>query len=164
MSIQQETIRQQQSFLEYIANKDRQGNLIITGLQESDKDDEGLENILRTVAPDIRHLEYNHKRLGNPETARSPRPILIERLNGSRNKRNTLCGKSNTLKSKPEFKKVFMKKDTHPIFRKEHNRLKKVVWEEKQKPTNQGCNILYDIKKGVVTKDDIVIDRFAINF
>ena len=39
-----------------------------------------------------------------------------------------------------------------------------VAWEEKRKPENQGCNIKYGRKKGIVTKDDVVIDRFAIIF
>ena len=34
-----------------------------------------------------------------------------------------------------------MKKDIHPIFRKEHERLKKLVYEEKKIPANMGCNI-----------------------
>ena len=57
MLTQQQTIRQQQSFLEYIANKDRHGNLIITGLQEAGKDGERVKHILQTVTPDIRNLE-----------------------------------------------------------------------------------------------------------
>ena len=37
-SIQQRTIQEQPSFLEYVANKDRQNNLIITGIRESEND------------------------------------------------------------------------------------------------------------------------------
>ena len=95
--MQQKTIQQQQSFLEYIANKDRHGNLIITGVQEADKNEEDVTNILSTVAPDIQPLQYTDRRLGDPHKVRLPRPILIEISDGSKHKRNKICENSKIL-------------------------------------------------------------------
>ena len=167
INIQQNTIEQQQTFLEYLANKDRQNNLIVTGVTETDQDEAVIKAIFETIVPDADvspEGNYVMQRLGNPETARVPRPVHVRFHNQSLEKKRMIVKNSKKLKDNERYKKVYIKKDTHPVFRKEHNRLSKLAWEEKQKPTNQGCNIKYDRKKRIVTKDDIIIDRFSINF
>jgi hypothetical protein len=68
------------------------------------------------------------------------------------------------LKDIEQYKKVYIKPDQHPVFRKEHMRLRKVAYEERKKAENHGCNIVYSAKEGTVTKDGIVIDKLAIHF
>ena len=162
-STQQKTIRHQQTFLEYLANKDRSRNLIITGLPETDEDEQNINSIFQNVVPNIQPIDYNYRRLGNTDTARLPRPILVELINNSANKRKIIFENSKILKANETLKNIFIKKDTHPIFRKEHSRLSNLVWEEKKKPSNVGCNIIYDRKEGVVKNDGVIIDKFVIN-
>ena len=107
---QQKTIRHQQNFLEYLANKDRSHNLIITGLLEADEDEQSINAIFHSVAPSIQPIENNCRRLGNTDTARMPRPILAELTNNSVNKRKIIFENSkNLLKS-------FHKKKTRTQF------------------------------------------------
>ena len=53
VTIQQRAIQEQQSFIEYLAIKDRQNNLIITGLPESDNNEVDIEDVFRSVGPDL---------------------------------------------------------------------------------------------------------------
>ena len=140
--------------------------MIITGLRESENDEADIEDVFRSVVPDLdldTSSDYKSRRLGNRETARLPRPLLVEFTNKAYNKKKKIKENGKRLKGKDKFDKVYIKSDIHPIFSKEHSRLNTLVWEEKKRPENGGCNILYDRKKGVVTKDDIVIDRFLIH-
>ena len=74
-----------------------------------------------------------------------------------------ICTNSSKLKNSEDYKKVYVKRDTHPAYRKEHDRLYKLVGQERKHPANQGINIIYDLKAVVVTKDGNVIDRFSPN-
>ena len=75
-----------------------------------------------------------------------------------------ICLNAKNLKDNQQYKTVYIKRDEHPAFRKEHARLYKYVSEERKCPENQGTNIIYIRKAGIVTKDDVVIDRFSPNF
>ena len=79
-------------------------------------------------------------------------------------KRKKILQNNKNLKDIAQYQKVYIKPDQHPVFRKEHNRLRKVVYEEKKKAENQGCNIVYKAKEGIVTKDGVTIDKFVIHF
>ena len=86
---QSKTIHQQQIFLEYLANKDCQNKLIITGIPEGD-DVKNIEELFETLLPneDVRTTQdFDFHRLGNPETNRKPRPILTEFHNNTTEKK-----------------------------------------------------------------------------
>ena len=68
------------------------------------------------------------------------------------------------LKGAEGFDRVYVKRDVHPAIRKEHSRLYKLVKDEKQKPENQGCDVVYDMKNGVVKRGDVVIATYAPHF
>ena len=164
LSIQQKTIKHQQSFIEFLANKDRRNNLIITGVPEAERDEEAVTDIFEIVVPEIReNLEYEFKRLGDPAKARLPRPILLELLNDSKMKKDVILKNTKKLKENDQNSNIFVKKDTHPVFRKEHSRLYKLVSDESKLPVNQGSSIIYN-RKGVITKDGMIIDRYQPHF
>ena len=76
-----------------------------------------------------------------------------------------ICSTANELKSAGEmFRSVYIKTDIHPAVRKELGRLRKRAYDEKDKPDNVGANIVYDHKNRVVTRNDVVIDRFYPKF
>ena len=58
------------------------------------------------------------------------------------------------------YKKIYIKKDTHPGVRREWKRLKDAEEEEKKKATNVGCNIRLDYKERVLYRDNVIIDRW----
>ena len=170
---QRKIINNHQKFLESLANKDRQCNLIITGVMEH-------ENTSNDISPEERETPDSYEnrkvteimnillpedlgdlvieRIGNPETARKPRPIRVKlKLSIIRNK---ICSNSKLLKDKHGFDKIYVKKETHPSIRKENARIYKLVKTEEERPENQGCNIFYGWKTRVVKKDDVIIDRF----
>jgi hypothetical protein len=72
--------------------------------------------------------------------------------------------KTSTDDNASTLKKIYINKDVHPAWRKEHNRLRKVVKEEKEKTENAAVEILYDPKKRVVTRDGLIIDKFTPHF
>ena len=58
------------------------------------------------------------------------------------------------------YSRIYIKKDIHPAVRKELGRLRKVAKDENEKAENSGCTIVFDHKNRVVTRDNVVIDRF----
>ena len=58
------------------------------------------------------------------------------------------------------FRYVYVKKDVHPLVRKELDRLREVTKREKERPENQGKNVRYDFSERKVYVDDVVVDSF----
>ena len=62
------------------------------------------------------------------------------------------------------YSRVYIKKDTHPVVRKEIGRLRQKERDEKNKAENTNVEIKYDAKNRVLTRDGIIIDRFTPTF
>ena len=62
------------------------------------------------------------------------------------------------------YSRVYIKKDIHPVVRKEIGRLRKKVRDENAKAENDGVNIVYDAKNRIVTRNGVIIDRFTPKF
>ena len=156
-------IKNQQTFLEQVANNERKNNLIFTGIIEENSAEEVIKQICQEIAPDLlsdQKLSFNWKRLGN-DLAHKPRPLLVELTGPFKSEvKNTILINAKTLKGKENFNKIYINRDIHPTFRKEYKRLYDVVKTERRIPANQGCNIIFDRKNGVVKKDDIIIDTY----
>ena len=160
-------IMNQQNFLESIDARDRQRNAVFLGvpeqadeLGESDVDKIGF--VIETIGSSSNIAETEMKRLGKPGMG-NKRPILV--VFPSKIARNEVLDKANQLKSNNGehadiLKKIYIKKDVHPVVRKERDRLRKVVKNERDRPENENVEIVYDMKKGIVTRDGVVIDRF----
>ena len=63
-----------------------------------------------------------------------------------------------------DFKKIYVKKDTHPGVRKEWKRLYDAMAQEQRKPENAGANIQLDKKERVLRRDGRVIDKWKPSF
>ena len=63
-----------------------------------------------------------------------------------------------------EMKKIYIKKDVHPLISKEFYRLKTVEEQEKAKPENQGREVKYNADVRTITVDGIIIDSFRSQF
>ncbi len=167
-----EIIRNQQVFMETIDSRERQCNLIITGLPETagslaDNDEGRVMKVIGIVNDAIKQEDIvEAKRLGAAGEGKK-RPLLV-RLSDKK-KRDSIVENSKALKAfqgddKEVIQQVYVKKDIHPALRKEYDRLRKVLRLERTKAENEGTNISYDSRRRVVTRDGLVIDRFNPNF
>ena len=69
-----------------------------------------------------------------------PRPLLV--VVDSKSIRDDMLEKSKKLRELQEnYKKIYIKKDSHPEVRKEWKRLRDAEDAEKSKSVNAGCNI-----------------------
>ena len=96
------------------------------------------------------------KCIGNPEKRR---PILV--VVNSREERDAALDKAKRLKDMEIYKRIFVKRDTHPSVRAEWTRLHEVVRREKANPDNARCDITLDYRARKVYKDGSVIDQWS---
>ena len=81
----------------------------------------------------------------------------------SRSVRDDILEKAKKLKESGDtFKKVFIKKDVHPSVRAEWKRLFDVEKNEKNRPENQGANIVFNIRERKIYKDNVLIDQWSL--
>jgi len=154
----------QQRFLEQLDARDRQQNLIVTGVPEdgasldgATTDREKCNAVLSTIGVTGAQL-IDVRRLGKPDRARR-RPILLKVASKAR--RDEILANTKVLKERDAFKKIYVKKDLHPAVRNEWKRLRDVESAEKRKPENQGCSIELDYISREVKRDDVVIDSWS---
>ena len=157
---------QHQKYLESCEATKRASNIIITGVPETDMHvDDAVyssdENKVRCVLDGIHQeaVEFQEcSRLGQAATTHA-RPLKVKLRNSQ--DRPTILANSKHLKNKnPPLNKVYVKKDVHPMVRKEFARLRRVEKEEKDKPENQGRSVKYDAETRCVLIDGIIIDKF----
>ena len=157
----------QQIFLEKMDAHDRQKNVVITGLPEGPDvlgpDDQGkVATVLQAIECTASVNDLQLKRFGRVSEG-NIRPLLV--VFPSRELRDDATSKANKLKgnqspNKEKLQKIFLKKDRHPVWRTEYNRIYKVIRDERNRPENQGTEIRYDRQTRAVTRDGVVIDRF----
>lgn len=161
-------VKNQQTFLETVDARERQLNAVITGLSEQPDalgmDDRAkVDSILAIVAPDTTSQVTEIKRLGEQNGSRN-RPIMATFASKKARDEATKNSKELDDYKGPNkdiiVKKVYLKKDLHPAWRREHARLRKLAKDESKKPENQGIEVKYDFKQRVVTRAGQVIDRF----
>ena len=124
-------------------------------------DQSKVERILHEAGydEDVDLTNWEVKRLGQ-ENDRRKRPILV--VVDNQKQRNNILDKAKNLKEKREpFSSIYVKKDVHPAVREELGRLRKRERDEKERPENQGVNIVYDKQQRVLLRDGLVIDRYA---
>ena len=91
------------------------------------------------------------------------RPLKVV-LPNAENCKNILDNTSKLKAAGATFEKIYIKKDTHPVFRKEFARIRKVEKEEREKPENQGLEVKYDRDARTLSVNGIIIDRYQPHF
>jgi hypothetical protein len=159
----------QQVYLESIDARERSQNAIVMGVPESEDqamgvDDEAkMQLVMQTIEIPWASAQVTAMKRLREQAANKKRPILLTfATTDARNKTLENAKKLNSATGthSVSLKKIFVKKDVHPMWKKEHARLRRVVKEEKEKPGNAGIHIEYDYKNRVVLRDGVVIDRF----
>jgi uncharacterized protein YdcH (DUF465 family) len=178
----------QQAFLEATDARERACNAIITGVSEEPDelgsgDREKVAAILNIILQGNQPADgaesgsnadplaniTDLKRLGNVVEGKT-RPLLVTFVTkGSRDKttdnaRNLKKYKSTSDTKNTIISKVYVKKDMHPAWRREKERLWKMVRDERRKPENEGARIEYNAQQRSVTRNGLVIDRFHPKF
>lgn len=167
---QAEIIAKQQRYLEMIDRKERECNLVITGVPDEHESLDGAtadnEKIMKiwekvSVASEVREA----RRIGNtnntPVGRPRRRPILVTVAN--KYERDAVLDKAKTLKSSGDaYNKIYIKKDVHPSIRAEWKRLRDAERTEKERPENAGCNIQLNTRERQLYKDGEVIDKWSL--
>ena len=166
MTKQNEIILKQQMYLERQDSKERECNLIILGIPEENEaldgattDTDKLDKVWG--AANIQSHVKSWRRIGTYDSSKR-RPIIA--VVNSKVDRDSALDKGKDLKSHTEeiYHRIYVKKDQHPTVRQEWKRLHTVFKTEKERPTNQGCDIQFNFRERKIYKDNAVIDQWNI--
>ena len=155
-----------QKSLNKIDSTDREKNLIISGLPEDEIEVDGvlLKDDLEKVGKMFNLIEigggpWNVERLGKPTTNGKTRIARV--VFPDREMRDKVVERSTRLKDLGEpWKKVYLNRDKHPVYRVENNRLRRKMNEYRKKPEYQeDSKTRVKITKGELLVDGSVIDR-----
>ena len=166
---QDEIIKNQQIAFEKIDAEKRENKLVVLGVPDEQESLDGATDDKTKLAKVWESIGEScvvqaHQRLGRQEAGRS-RPILV--TVARREERDAVIGRAKQLKNdvREPFKKVFIKKDTHPAVRREWGRLWNVVRVEKARPENLHVDIRLDPRERKVYRGDVEIASWnASNF
>jgi hypothetical protein len=166
---------QHQRYLEALEAEKRAANLIFLGVPENKMEirseaggvteiiDDGVKvtTTLRKIGIHDREIS-NVERIGAARNGKT-RPIKVTLARA--HERADILKKAAELKTAGEpFMKIYIKKDIHPLVRREFTRLYKVKKNEAEKPENIGRKVEYDYTKRCVMVDGIVVDSFQASF
>ena len=167
-AILRSTISNIQKSLNRIDSDARNKNIVITGLPEEDirigenqvvrNDEEKIKWILRLTENsyfDNKQEPFNASRLGEPKPGYNR---VLKVVLPSIDERNEFLKNSIKMKEAPEpWSKVYIKKDQHPVYLNENNRLRKKAAELRKKQGNEQKDI--KIQDGKLMMDNVVIDQ-----
>ena len=153
-----ETVGQHQRFLEALDGEKRSQNLIITGVREdiplveSNEPEQSATTDTEKVSLVLKQIGHKDDvtikevfRLGKKKNGTGTRPRPLKIITNHPQERKRVIDDARKLKEAGEnFKKIYIKKDTHPVVRKELNRIRQAERDEKRKPENEGREVKYD--------------------
>lgn len=161
---QADILAKQQRYLEVLDRKERENNLIVTGVPDESESLEGGtsdEDKLRKIWDKVGVNEeiQSYRRLGVRGDPNKRRAILLTVK--SKAVRDNILEKTRQLKDAGgEFKKIYIKKDVHPSIRNEWKRLFDAERTEKERPENAGCEVRFDKQERKLYVDGNVIDSW----
>ncbi len=156
---QTNVIQEQQQFLNALDAKERSNNLVMLGVPEHEHfldntdDNAKVAEVLRSCG--VQDPEVSIRRQGQLQADRS-RPLLLTFKQPEI--RQTVLEKKQQLKQDRNTVKIFVKEDTHPLIRKEWQRVNRVLKEAKDRAENADKEVV--IKDGKVLVNGNVIDEF----
>ena len=159
-----DTVVNMQHALNTLDSEERSKNIIIAGLSEENIISEGITftDDLNKVSFLLEKMKLNPElvngttltRLGTDTTGSKRRFMKLELPN--KDIREKIIKATPKLKDLPEpWNKVYFNRDTHPVYQKEHKRLRKKFNELKA----QGNPDSVKLVKGVLTVDDNIVDK-----
>ena len=159
-----------QKSLNYLDSAERNLNIIISGLSEgnitTDTDDDILENDFDKMCYILDIMECKHfsadmlsnLKLTRIGKSREGYPRILKISFTSKIDRDEFVKDSKKLKNaNGVWKKVFVKKDEHYVYREENIRMKLRYKAEKDNVENQNKTV--DFKNGKITVDGKIVDQ-----
>ena len=168
-NVLRQTVTNIQKSLNKIDSDVRNKNVIITGLPEEEVQEPDAGAMLKTDKEKVRWLlqkmenETFNDRIENMDisrigTERAGYNRVVKITLPSMDDRNEFLKNTSKMKDAPEpWKKVYIKKDQHPVYIAENNRLRKKVAELKKKPGYDQKEI--KVYNGKLTVDNNEVDR-----
>ena len=155
-----------QKSLNKIDNTDREKNLMISGLPEEriqvdnvwlESDTEKVDKMFSLI--EVEGGPWNVERIGRQPTNGKTRIAKV--VFTDKEKRDKAAEQSSKLKELEEpWKKVYLNRDKHPVYRYENNRLRKKMNDLRKKPEFQdNPRERVKINIGELTVDGSVVDR-----
>ena len=165
ISILKHTVVSMQKALNSKDQNERNKNAIIQHLSETDilEDDINLTTDMDKIRELCKIMECNLDENSIIETSRIGKERegmcrVLKIVFVNKEDRDTFTKKSSKLKEASEiWKKVYIKKDQHPVYVAENNRLRKKMGDLRKKPENKEKDIL--IKDGKLTVQGTVVDQ-----
>ena len=167
---QDRVLSAQQKFLEDLDSEKRAKHLIVLGLKEDGEDGEGdnekFLDVVQTIGVRNDSIKIEEMvRLGKKDANQQNKTRPLKETFEKSSMRNAVLKNAYKLKDQTDddpYKKVFLKRDTHPEVRNEEKRLYDTFKAEKEKPENVGIDVVFDRKTRVVTVNGEIIDRFKL--
>ena len=144
----EKTIQNHQRYLDQVDLQKRETNIIITGLKEeaTANDNQRVNDILAVVeCSTVKPVKVMRIGKKNEDSERS-RPLLVV-TDSITSKKKILSNKSKLKSGREDLKSVYIKADEPLCVRNEWKRLKEVLKNEKNAPTNVACNVKIDYKR-----------------
>ena len=164
-----DTMVNMQRALNSFDSVERSKNIIISGLSEEvissdnvdfDNDGTKLGYIFAKLGIDQNLIPEDNKiqRLGKDTHGTKRRFIKVEFDN--KEAREIVMKQAPKLKDFPEpWKRIFINRDHHPVYQKEHQRLRKKFNDLKKEPQHQQNPGAVKLVKGTLSVNDVVIDK-----
>ena len=167
------TIVEMQKFINKIDQEDRKANIIVTGLSEEPIDlqpDSGNDvNCITTdtdkisaLITSITHDEqfdvgaWTISRIGR---AREGSNRAVKITTSSMDERDKVLSMAPRLKSQPTWTKVYVKKDLHPVYAKENQRIRKKRYDLATRFSSNNEEKEVKIVKGALLVDGVIVDK-----
>ena len=167
------TIVEMQKFINKIDQEDRKANIIVTGLSEEpidlQPDNSSDVNCITTDTDKISALitSITHDEQFNVDTweisrigrARDGSNRAVKITTSSMDERDKVLSVASRLKSQPIWTKVYIKKDLHPVYAKENQRIRKKRYDLSTHFSSNNEEKEVKIVKGALLVDGVVVDR-----
>lgn len=154
-----------QKALNKVDTEEREKNIMVSGMSETDivlnevtlsNDNEKLHKLFELIGADFNPTET--LRLGTQKPGKNR---VIKVVLEDKNTRNDVTKKASKLKDLEEpWKKIYVNRDEHPVYRSENNRLRKKMNDFRKKPEFQeNARERVKIVKGELKADGKTIDK-----
>ena len=162
------TVKNLQKSLSSIDAKERANNVIIAGLSEESmqvnnenltNDSDKVKYILKSIKlnENIACCPLNISRIGSDNNNEKKRFLKVT-FDNNKLREDVIKNSHNLKELAPPLNKVFINRDTHPVYLKEHQRLRKRFNDEKKRHLDKGADYV-KLTKGTLYINGEEVDK-----
>ena len=167
------TIVEMQKFINKLDHDDRKTNIIVTGLsEESINAPAGNEDVVDALNNDTDKIRVLIDSIDNDENfdistwdisrigrVREGYTRAVKIVTTSTEERDKVLSLAPRLKSQPAWSKVYVKKDLHPVYAKENQRIRKKRYDLATHYANNNEQKEVKLVNGAIQVDGVTVDR-----